>query len=197
MLVTAALVGGSYELLTRPFRQRLSETFADAVRSAATTALVLTAAAAVIGLLYALMDRRVELPPRATRVVGAALLGAIVIALVGSIAAFFVVVDRPGHYVAVKWRHFKTLPGHETGSSHLASLGSNRYDFWRVQLAAARDHPLAGIGARGFAQQYLAKRRSTETPARGHSLVLDGANWLRRGFEMPVYVPVREQITQH
>jgi NAD(P)-dependent dehydrogenase (short-subunit alcohol dehydrogenase family) len=30
----------------------------------------------------------------------------------------------------------------------------------------------------------------------GHSLVLDGANWLRRGFEMPVYVPVREQLNK-
>ena len=28
----------------------------------------------------------------------------------------------------------------------------------------------------------------------GHSLVLDGANWLRRGFRMPEYVPVREQL---
>ena len=173
LLVTAALVGGSYELLTRPFRQRLSDTFADAVRSAATTALLLTAAAAAIGLVYTLVDQRVDLPQRATRVVGAALLGAVAVALVGSVAAFFVVVDRPGHYLAVKWDHFKTLPGEETGSSHLASLGSNRYDFWRVELAAARDHPRRGIGARGFAQQYLAERRSTETPARGHSLELD------------------------
>jgi O-Antigen ligase len=173
LLVSAALVGGSYELLTRPFRQRLSETFADAVRSAATTALLLTTAAAVIGLVYAFADRRVDVPPRATRVAGAALLGAVVVALAGSVAALFVVVDRPGHYLAVKWRHFKTLPGEETGSSHLASLGSNRYDFWRIELAAARDHPLGGIGARGFAQHYLAERRSTETPARGHSLELD------------------------
>jgi NAD(P)-dependent dehydrogenase (short-subunit alcohol dehydrogenase family) len=29
----------------------------------------------------------------------------------------------------------------------------------------------------------------------GHSMVLDGANWLRRGFRMPEYVPVREQLT--
>jgi hypothetical protein len=173
LLVSAALVGGSYELLTRPFRQRLSDTFADAVRTAAATALVLTAAAAVIGFLYALAGRRLELPQRATRIAGAALLGALVVALLASVAAFFVVVDRPGHFVAVKWRHFKTLPGHERGSSHLASLGSNRYDFWRVELAAARDHPLGGIGARGFAQEYLAERRSTETPARGHSLELD------------------------
>jgi NAD(P)-dependent dehydrogenase (short-subunit alcohol dehydrogenase family) len=28
----------------------------------------------------------------------------------------------------------------------------------------------------------------------GHTLVLDGANWLRRGLVMPVFVPVREQF---
>jgi NAD(P)-dependent dehydrogenase (short-subunit alcohol dehydrogenase family) len=28
----------------------------------------------------------------------------------------------------------------------------------------------------------------------GHTLVVDGANWLRRGLQMPVFVPVREQL---
>jgi NAD(P)-dependent dehydrogenase (short-subunit alcohol dehydrogenase family) len=28
----------------------------------------------------------------------------------------------------------------------------------------------------------------------GHTLVLDGANWLRRGLRMPEFVPVREQL---
>jgi hypothetical protein len=172
-LVPAALVAASYSPLTRPFRERLDPTFADAIRSAAWTALALTLAAGLIGLAYAALDRRVSIPSRANRTIGIALLAVIGAAIVGSLAAFFVVVERPGHYLDVKWRHFKTLPGHERGSSHLASLGSNRYDFWRVELGLARDHPLAGIGARGFAQEYLAKRRSTETPARGHSLELD------------------------
>jgi hypothetical protein len=98
---------------------------------------------------------------------------ALVLAVVGAVAAFFVTVDRPGHYLADKWDSFKSIPEHETGSSHLTSLGSNRYDFWRVELDLARDHPLAGVGARGFASEYLLRRRSDETPARGHSVVLD------------------------
>ena len=28
----------------------------------------------------------------------------------------------------------------------------------------------------------------------GHTLVVDGANWLRRDFVMPAFVPVRDQI---
>lgn len=27
----------------------------------------------------------------------------------------------------------------------------------------------------------------------GHTLVMDGGNWLRRGLRMPEFVPVREQ----
>jgi O-antigen ligase len=129
--------------------------------------------AAVAGFAYAFVDRRVSVPQRARRAAGAVVLATLVAAVIGSIAAFFVTVDRPGHFLERKWHSFKTLPAQETGSSHLASLGSNRYDFWRVELDEFVRHPLAGVGARGFAASYLQHRRSPETPARGHSLVLD------------------------
>jgi len=172
-LVPVALVGGSYELLTRPFRERLGTDFADAVRFASRTALILAGVAALIGCVYALIDRRVLVPRRASRLAGRFLLAALAAVLIGSIGTFFGVADRPGHYLQERWRHFKTLPSHERGSSHLTSLGSNRYDFWRVELRLAQDHPVAGVGARGFAQRYVEERRSSETPARGHSLELD------------------------
>jgi O-antigen ligase len=53
------------------------------------------------------------------------------------------------------------------------NLGSNRYDFWRVELAGFERHPLAGVGARGFVVEYQRERRSIEEPARGHSIVFD------------------------
>jgi hypothetical protein len=28
----------------------------------------------------------------------------------------------------------------------------------------------------------------------GHTLVLDGANWLRRGLRMPAFTPVADQL---
>jgi tetratricopeptide (TPR) repeat protein len=145
----------------------------SAVRTSFWTALAVTAAGGLLGALYVLASRHATLADRTRRLVGAALLGLLAAAIAASIAAFFIAVDHPAAYAAAKWRHFKTLPSHERGSSHLTSLGSNRYDFWRVELRLARDHPLAGVGARGFAQRYLAQRRSTETPARGHSLELD------------------------
>ena len=82
-------------------------------------------------------------------------------------------VDDPSEFVSEKWESFKQLPSTETGSSHLLSLGSNRYDFWRVSLAGFADHPVAGVGGRGFGAVYLQDARSTETPVRAHSLPLD------------------------
>jgi O-antigen ligase/polysaccharide polymerase Wzy-like membrane protein/tetratricopeptide repeat protein len=79
---------------------------------------------------------------------------------------------HPRAWVAAKWTDFKHLSA-ETGTSHLSSLGSNRYDFWRVALREFHAHPLAGIGSRGFRLAYLQNRRSAETPARSHSVELD------------------------
>jgi O-antigen ligase len=98
---------------------------------------------------------------------------AVVAALAGGAGAFAATVDRPGHFLVDKWRSFKTLPPHQEGSSHLFSLGSNRWDFWRVALHTFEHHPVAGVGGRGFAAAYLEQGRSIETPQRAHSLELD------------------------
>ena len=72
-----------------------------------------------------------------------------------------------------QWEIFKRSQAEESGSSHLVNLGSNRYDFWRVSLSGFEEHPLAGIGGRGFGPRYLQYGDSYETPARAHSLPLD------------------------
>jgi hypothetical protein len=198
-LIPIALVGGSYELLTRPFREQDAGDFADAVRFASETALVLTGVALAAGALYVILDRRVTLSAAVRRIAAVGLSAALILVAVGAVAAFFVTVDRPGHYLADTWDSFKSIPERETGSSHLTSLGSNRYDFWRVELGLARDHPLAGVGARGFASEYLLTRRSDETPARGHSVVLDtlsetgvvGLALLAAALGLPVAAAVR------
>ncbi len=171
--VPAALVGAAYSPLTEPFRRRNTATFADAIGSATTTALVLTAIATAIGAAYALVDRRLIVPPRARRLAATGAAALAVSAALGGIGAFFLAVDHPGRFFHDRWASFKTLPATERGSSHLVSLGSNRYDFWRVDLRMFADHPLGGIGARGFGPAYLQRRRSGETPQRGHSLELD------------------------
>jgi hypothetical protein len=172
-LIPAVFVAGAYEPLTRPFRERADADFAGAIRTASWAALALAGLAAALGFAYALADRRITVPPRTQRGLSLALATVVGAVLVALPVTFFAEVDRPGHVLEEKWRSFKTAPKHEAGSSHLTSLGSNRYDFWRVELNDTRRHPVAGIGARGFASSYLQHGRSAETPARGHSLLLD------------------------
>jgi tetratricopeptide (TPR) repeat protein len=71
------------------------------------------------------------------------------------------------------WHSFKGGYGNSSGSSRLVSgLGSNRYDFYRVALDEFLAHPLLGIGADNYQQQYLRHGRSTETPRYPHSVEL-------------------------
>ena len=59
-------------------------------------------------------------------------------------------------------------PPPATGATNqrFGSLGSNRYEYWQVALNTAADHPLAGVGAGGFAVEWLrAPRRSTSPSA--------------------------------
>jgi hypothetical protein len=169
LAIVTALVGASYLPLTAPFR----EAGIAPIHRAAAAELTLVAGAALLGLGYAYVDRRLTLPAPLTQRLGyAALLLALTAVSTGCIA-FSAHVRDPGDFFAAKWEAFKRPPSRETGSSHFTSLGSNRYDFWRVAVDEFRAHPLAGVGARGFRTSYLQHRRSPETPARAHSVELD------------------------
>ena len=177
-LVAAALVATRFRALTAPFRADTEAQQADAIRTAGTTVLVLGVVALALGAAYAAADSRINLSARARRIAAVAAVAGVVCASVAGVAAFFATVDRPTAFFGDQWEAFKVLPEQETGSSHLVTLGSNRYDFWRVSLREAAEHPLAGIGARGFGAAYLLEGRSPETPARAHSLPLDAASEL-------------------
>ena len=171
-VVAAGLVGAAFRPLTAPYRASEAD-LVGSIRHAGAVALVLVAVAAVAGIVYALLDRRIAVGPRTHRLLGALALVALVAGLGAGAAGFAVSVDRPGHWVAEKWRSFKTLPPHQQGTTHLFTLGSNRYDFWRVAVKTFEHHPLAGVGGRGFRAVYLQQGRSIETPERAHSLELD------------------------
>lgn len=107
---------------------------------------------------------------RASRVVGA--LG-IAVALTGGVVAVAAAGD-PAHRVRTTWDSFQrgTAPT-APGEGHLrAGFGGARYDYYRVALDVFREHPLAGIGADNFAQDYLARGRAIEAPAYPHSIEL-------------------------
>jgi hypothetical protein len=166
------LAGSSYYPLTDPFRQQGAE-LEPAIHDAAAWALALPLAGVLVGLVYALADRRLVVPPRLARAAGVAAVAVLVLGAAGGLGAFVATVDAPVDYVADRWERFKRQPETETGSSHLVTIGSNRYDFWRVALEEFREHPLAGSGARAFGHAYLRHGRTEETPRRAHSIELD------------------------
>jgi O-antigen ligase len=104
---------------------------------------------------------------RGTRI---ATIAAVVVVVVGGLA----VAGNPVTRVEHAWHSFKGGYGEDkqSGSRLISGLGSNRYDFYRVALDEFLAHPLVGIGADNFQQQYLAHGRSEETPRYPHSVEL-------------------------
>jgi hypothetical protein len=126
--------------------------------------------AGIIGLVWALVDRRVELSRRAERTIGlvAAVAAAVTLLAAGATALATVDVSQR---VRTGWDEFTSTTELGAETSHFDSgLGSNRWDFWRVGMDRFRANPLAGIGADNFAADYLRDRRSVEEPLYPHSV---------------------------
>lgn len=141
----------------------------------ATAAMFVAAAlvGAVVVVAALIESRRVLSAPAAARMHrgGAALA---MLALVAILAGGWALAGNPLTRLEDGWHSFKG--GYGTGgqgASRLVSgLGSNRYDFYRVALDEFEAHPLLGIGAENYAQQYLLHGRSHETPRYPHSVEL-------------------------
>ena len=90
------------------------------------------------------------------------------------LAGGLVAAGNPVTRIRNGWDTFKGGYGANstTGNRLVSGLGSNRYDFYRVALDEFVAHPLVGIGADNFQQQYLAHGRSDETPHYPHSVEL-------------------------
>jgi tetratricopeptide (TPR) repeat protein len=134
------------------------------------------AAAVAVGVVVAvgaaIENRRALSEPTARRVHRGVAMIAIATA-VGVLAIGWAAAGNPVSRVRHGWDTFKAGYATNTGGSRLTSgLGSNRYDFYRVSLNEFAAHPILGIGADNFQQQYLAHGRSEETPHYPHSVEL-------------------------
>jgi hypothetical protein len=148
---------------------------AAAVHAAITTTLVAALTVALVVALGAAIESRLALPEvsagRVRRVVGAVAVAALVVTLAGGVAVAGNPVTRARH----AWDTFKSGSGYGangSGNRLISGLGSNRYDFYRVALDEFLAHPLVGIGADNFQEQYLVHGRSEETPKYPHSVEL-------------------------
>lgn len=141
-----------------------------AVAAIGRVALVLAVAGSVVGYL----ERRVSVSSATGRRVGVVLVAA-TLALAGAGCAAFVQREgSPAAWLDDRWEEFKggTQPSREAGARFTQTLGSNRYDFWKVGWGGFERRPLTGIGADNFRTDYARERDSDEEPYYPHSVVI-------------------------
>jgi hypothetical protein len=143
------------------------------IDSAVTTTFVVALVMGSLGVAAALFDRRTHVGARTARRAGTAMLAAALAVLAIGAVAFVAKEGNPTTWVDARWQEFKGGPQPDTGSGLrlTQTLGSNRYDFWRVAWQGFKDRPLTGIGADNFRHDYLRERDSSEEPYYPHSMV--------------------------
>ena len=154
--------------LTHPYSAQTLHERAHATSQAAVAAVLAAVIAAAFATVFALVDARFDTtPPPWFRHVR---LAAVVVVLATTVGVL--ITHDPGAAARHAWTSFRspTESGGVGGTRLFGNLGSNRYDFWRVALGMARQHPIAGVGADNFSEGYLQKRRSGEQPLYPHSL---------------------------
>ncbi len=176
--VTAILGAIGAVPLTAPIRATTTPALRSAIHHGGAVLLWLTVAGVAIGAAYAFVDRKLELSLPTTAILGRLALIGTVLTLIAVPGYYFATVEGPGPFLSHQWHTFKHAPTQENSSTHLLTLGSNRYDFWRVAVKEFAAHPVLGIGSRGFGPAYLQYGKSQETPARAHSLPLDALSEL-------------------
>ena len=169
LLLVLAIEAIAFRPLTEPYRNETLQT----IHTAGLTVPIAALGAVILGVVYATLDARIALSPSRRRLVGRLASSLTLVAVAAAFAAFVVVEQHPVAYAQARWASFKHFDPNAGGVSHLTALGSNRYDFWRVSLVEFERHPLDGCGARCFGPAYLVLGKSSETPARAHSLPLE------------------------
>lgn len=151
--------------------------FSGKISHAALVLAIAAVAAGAVAALAALADRRTPTTREQRRRAGFVLRAACAAAVVLALAGFVAKEGSPFHALSKGWHQFKTQGQPHTlpsagGSRFSQSLGSGRYDFWRVAWNRFESAPLAGIGADNFQEAYLARRRTDEEPRYPHSVEL-------------------------
>jgi O-antigen ligase/polysaccharide polymerase Wzy-like membrane protein/tetratricopeptide repeat protein len=175
--LTLALVLGATGVVTDTlldvYRAAGERGFADTVSSAAQALIAAAVVAGVAAGLVALADRRTEPTPAQRRRAGRVLAVVAVLAAVGGLAVFVAAKGSPFTVASRAWHEFKTEPSPYGGESRFTgSLGTHRYDFWRVAWDRFESAPIAGIGSDNFQEAYLARRHSDNAPKYPHSVEL-------------------------
>jgi O-Antigen ligase len=173
LVPVAAAIGAAVPAVLGVGNHLRGEAVTTTAVHSATGAMLATSVAAgvVVALAAALESRRMLSAASFSRLrIGVRVLA--ILTLVAVLVGGLAVAGNPVTRVRHGWDSFKGGYGSTGGSRLVSGLGSNRYDFYRVALDEFSAHPLLGIGADNFQQQYLTHGRSDETPHYPHSVEL-------------------------
>jgi O-antigen ligase len=127
-----------------------------------------------VGLVYGIAQARVTVPQKVQRRLSRATRAATAVAVVVGLAWGLASLERIDAWASERWDDFTSYGGQQLeSSSNFGSIGSSRYDSWRVAVQEFVDAPLHGGGARSFRAAYLRHGETPDTPERSHSLELD------------------------
>jgi O-antigen ligase len=171
LALVLAATGAATNSLLDVYRAAGGSGFADAMSTASSSLLIAALVAGVAMYLVALADQRARPSREQERRAGRALAGLAALAAVVGLVLFVSAYGSPFTVAKKGWHAFKTEQSPYGGSSRFTgSLGTNRYDFWRVGWDRFTDKPLTGLGSDNFQEAYLAQRRSDNAPKYPHSV---------------------------
>ena len=166
LLAAVAPVAILIHPLSRPYEASGTAARADATHHAAVLSITVGLVVAAVAAAGAAFDDRVRVDatPRLIRVTRVA------VAVAALTAVGIGATHHPRAEASRLWSSFRSHDSAANGQTRFGSLGSNRYDFWRVSLDLAKTHPLVGVGAGNFGEEYLKHRRTSEQPTYSHSI---------------------------
>lgn len=141
-----------------------------ALRHAARNMAIGVAVLVAIGAVWVWLETRIEPSVRVERSIKTVLRAGAVLAVV--VGLIVLSAAHPIRHLDDAWTSFRNGSSPTNPNSRFVSLGSNRYDFYRVALDEFRHHLWLGVGSDGFAVDYVRERRSDEEPLYPHSSVL-------------------------
>jgi tetratricopeptide (TPR) repeat protein len=140
------------------------------LRAAAAAILLAAIAAGLMRLALSCLAERVE-PDRRNlamhRLGWTMAVGAILTLAVGSVLG--------GPFIARQYRAFTALQVNENAATRFTDASGYRYDLWRVAVHEFDQHPLGGLGAGNYDDEYYLLRRNPEYVTVPHSLELQMA----------------------
>jgi hypothetical protein len=177
--VIAAAVLPTVALLI-PIRQLLNlyngaeiHDLGHAASRAGVVSLVVCGVVFLVATALATVDSIRKRPPMsATRSRRLGILIAVLIVAGGVAGGALATHGHPVRFIQRQWNGFSHETTSDASSSYFATLGSGRYDIWRVSLDAFAAHPIGGLGQDNFVDYYLLHRRTAEEPSYSHSFEL-------------------------